>query len=116
MAVDPLTSQAVSMIEVLISYCRPESLDEPELRAWLADQVQTLSAEAVTFLPPEPTMDRDRDGLVRFALDADTARSAEGRIAELVTDMRMLGLGPNTVAMYHAPQQVLDAGEGHSSP
>lgn len=102
------------MIEILISYCRPESLDEPELRAWLADQVQTLSAEAVTFLPPEPTMDHDRDGLVRFALDADTACSAEDHIAELVTDMRMLGLGPDTVAVYHAPQQLLDAGEDHS--
>lgn len=102
MAVHAPTSEAASMIEVLISYCRPESLEEPELRSWLGDQVQTLSAQAVMFLPPESTMDHDRDGLVRFALDADTARSAEDRIAELVTDMRMLGLGPNTVAVYHA--------------
>jgi hypothetical protein len=33
---------------------------------------------------------------VRFALESDAARSAEDRIAELVTDMRMLGLGPDT--------------------
>jgi hypothetical protein len=104
------------MIEVLISYCRPESLDEPELRVWLAEQVQTFSAQAVTFLPPEPTMDGDRDGIVRFALDSASTRSAEDRIAELVTDMRMLGLGPDTVAVHHAPPPVLDAGEDRSSP
>jgi hypothetical protein len=96
MAVGCARPEAVSVIEVLISYCRPAALDEPELRAWLADQVQTLAAQPVTFLPPEPTMDHDRDGIVRFALDADAARSAEDRIAELVTDMRMLGLGPDT--------------------
>jgi hypothetical protein len=96
MAVGCARPEAVSVIEVLISYCRPAALDEPELRAWLADQVQTLAAQPVTFLPPAPTMDHDRDGIVRFALDADAARSAEDRIAELVTDMRMLGLGPDT--------------------
>jgi hypothetical protein len=42
---------------------------------------------------------------VRFALDSDTARSAEDRIADLVTDMRMLGLRPETVAVYHRPQR-----------
>lgn len=104
------------MIEVLISYCLPATLDEPELRSWLADQVQTLSAEAVTFLPREPTMDHDRDGLVRFALDPDTARSVEDRIGELVTDMRMLGLAPSTLIVCHAAPQALDAREDHSRP
>ena len=102
-------SEAVLMIEVLISYARPESLDKPELRSWLANQVKTLSAEAVTFLPPDRPTDHDRDGLVRFAPDLDTDRSAEDRIADLVTDMRMLGLRPETVAVYHGPQRSPDA-------
>jgi hypothetical protein len=106
MAAGPPATEAVLMIEVLISYARPESLDEPELRSWLANQVQTLSAEAVTFLPAEGLTDHDRGGLVRFALDSDTARSAEDRIADLVTDMRMLGLRPETVVVHHAQQQV----------
>jgi hypothetical protein len=96
MAVGCAGSEAVSVIAVLISYRRPAGLDEPELRAWLADQVQALSAQPVTFLPPKPTMEHDHDGIVRFALESDAARSAEDRIAELVTDMRMLGLGPDT--------------------
>src|SRR5205085_11968850 len=105
MAAGPPASEAVLMIEVLISYARPQSLDEPELRSWLASQAQTLAAEAVTFLPPDGPTDRDRNGLVRFALDSDSARSAEDRIADLVTDMRMLGLRPETVAVYRAPER-----------
>ena len=107
-------SEAVLMIEVLISYARPESLDKPELRSWLANQVKTLSAEAVTFLSGQPTA-RDRDGLVRFALGSDTARLAEDRIADLVTDMRMLGLRPETVAIYHGPQRSPDASRDRPS-
>jgi hypothetical protein len=97
------------MLEVLISYARPESLDEPELHSWLANQAQALSAEAVTFLPPDGPTGHDRDGLVRFAFDSDTERSAEDRIANLVADMRMLGLRPETVAVYHGPQRSPDA-------
>ena len=115
MAVGPPTLEAVLMIEVLISYARPESLDEPQLRSWLANQVQALSAEAVTFLPPDEPTAHDRDGLVRFALDSDTARSAEDRIADLVTDMRMLGLRPETVAVYHGPQRSPDASRDRPS-
>src|SRR5437588_9112985 len=99
------------MIEVLISYQLPEILDEPELRSWLADRMQALSAETVAFLPPESAVDHDRDGLMRFALEADAARSAEDRIADLVTDMRMLGLRPETVAVHHAQQ----VGRGRTS-
>jgi hypothetical protein len=104
------------MLEVLISYQLPEVLDEPELRSWLAGQMQALSAEAVAFLPPECAVDPDRDGFARFALEADAARSAEDRIADLVTDMRMLGLRPETVAVHQAPQRVLGASRGRSSP
>jgi hypothetical protein len=77
MTVAPPASEAVSMIEVLISYQLPESLAEPELRSWLADQMQALSAEAVAFLPPERSADHDHDRLARFALDSDAARSTE---------------------------------------
>ena len=98
MAAGPPTYEAVSMIEVLISYQLPAGLDESELRSWLAGRMRALSAEAVAFLPPASVVDHDRDGLVRFALDSDAASSAEDRIADLVTDMRMLGLRPETVA------------------
>jgi hypothetical protein len=109
MAADLPASEAVLMIEVLISYARPDSLEEPELRSWLGNQAQALSAEAVTFLPPDGPTDHDRDGLVRFALDSDTARSVEDRIADLVTDMRMLGLRPEADAVYHGQLRSPDA-------
>jgi hypothetical protein len=110
------TSETVSMIEVLISYQLPANLDESALRSWLANQMQALSAEAVAFLPPGSAADHDRDGLVRFALDSDAACSAEDRIADLVTDMRMLGLRPETVAVYDAPQLAPDASRDRSPP
>jgi hypothetical protein len=116
MAAGPPTYQAVSMIEVLISYELPASLDESELRSWLAGRMQALSAEAVAFLPPESPTDRHDDGLVRFALDSDAAGSVEDRIADLVTDMRMLGLRPETVAVYHAPQRAPDTSRDRPSP
>ncbi len=109
-------SETVSIVEVLISYRLPERLDEPELRTWLAAQMQTLSAGAVAFLPPESAADHDHDGLMRLALDSDTARSIEDRIADLVTDMRMLGLRPATVAVHRAPQGHPDASRDGSSP
>jgi hypothetical protein len=99
MAAGAPTYEAVSMIEVLISYQLPESLDEPELRSWLADQMHALSAEEVAFLPPDGSTAHDREGLVRFTLDSDTDSSAKDRIADLCTDMRMLGLRPETVAV-----------------
>ena len=116
MAAGPPSSEAVCMIEVLISYRLPERLDEPELRSWLAAQMQTLSAGAVAFLPPESAVDHDRDGLVRLALDSATACSVEDRIADLVTDMRMLGLRPETVAVNRAPQGDPDASRDGSCP
>jgi hypothetical protein len=103
MAAGPPASDAVFMIEVLISYQLPESLDESELRSWLAGQMSALSAEGVAFLLPESAADHDRDGLVRFALDPHASCSVEDRIAGLVTDMRMLGLRPETVAVHDAP-------------
>ena len=103
------------MIEVDISYQLPKILDEPELRSWLAGQMPALSAEVVVLLPPEHSVGQGRDGLVRFALDADAARSVEDRIADLVTDMRMLGLRPETVAVRHAPPRVPAASLDRSS-
>jgi hypothetical protein len=99
--------EASSMIEVLISYQLPESLDEPQLRTWLADQMQALSAQALAFLPPGSAAAPDHDKLVWFALDPDPARATEDRIADLVTDMRMLGLRPETVAVHDAPPRAV---------
>ena len=96
------------MIEVLISCARPESLDEPELRSWLADQIQALSGRSSRVPAAERPARHDRDGLVRFALDSDSVRSVEDRIAELVTDMRMLGLRPEAAAVYRGPPRSSD--------
>jgi hypothetical protein len=98
MAASPPAYEAVFMIEVLISYQLPAGLDESELRSWLAGRMQVLSAEAVAFLPPGSVVEHDRDGLVRFVLDSHAAASAEDGIADLLTDLRMLGLRPETIA------------------
>ena len=116
MSVGLPTSDTVFMIEVLISYQLPESLAEAELRSWLGDQMRVLSGEAAEVQPPGSADDPHRNYLLRFALGTDPTRSADDRIAELVTDMRMLGLRPETVAVHRAPQGDPDASRDGSSP
>lgn len=116
MSVRPPSSDTVFMIEVLIAYQLPESLAEAELRSWLGDQMRVLSGEAAEVLPPGSADDQHREYLLRFALGADPTRSADDRIAELVTDMRMLGLRPEIIAVHRAPQQVPDTAGDHSRP
>lgn len=89
------------MTKVLISYQLPQSLDASELRSWLGDQMRVLSGDSAELLPGSPA-DPPRDHLLRFALGSDLSRSAEDRIAELLTDMRMLGLQPRLVAVSDA--------------
>ena len=116
MSVGLPTSDTVFMIEVLISYQLPESLAEAELRSWLGDQMRVLSGEAAEVQPPGSADDPHRNYLLRFALGADPTRSADDRIAELVTDMRMLGLRPEIVAMSHAQTRAVDATRHGSIP
>lgn len=116
MSVGVPTSDTVFMIEVLISYQLPESLAEAELRSWLSDQMRVLSGEAAEVLPPGSADDPFRNYLLRFALGADPTRSADDRIAELVTDMRMLGLRPEIAAVSTAQSGAVDATRDSSRP
>lgn len=85
------------MIELVISYRRPQGFAESELRSWLAHQASGLHAIGATVAvgaadpagPPE-----HEHQLLRVQVSDATASDIEGCLADLLTDMRLLGLQP----------------------
>ncbi len=71
------------MAEVLISFQRPDSLTESEMRAWVTQRSDV----------GQPSLMLSRS-LLRVEVDADT----DEQLAELMLDMRLLGLRPAVVA------------------
>lgn len=82
------------MAEVLIRLQRPAFLT-PELRAWLADRMD--GGRAV--LSRERT-DRSHRGalLLRLEVPTEPDDAVEDEVADLMTDLRLLGLRPALVS------------------
>jgi hypothetical protein len=83
------------VIEVLISLNRPASMSDSDLQAWISQQA--------TGHEPAPVLSRRHpsDGpalLLRVALGAASAGGADERLADLMMDMRLLGLRPTIVS------------------
>jgi hypothetical protein len=82
------------MSEVLIRLQRPALLT-PELRAWLADRMN--GGRAV--LSRERTNGSDRgDLLLRVEIGAHPNDGVQEEVADLMTDLRLLGLRPALVS------------------
>jgi hypothetical protein len=78
--------------EVTIRLARPASLT-PELRAWIGNRMGACRA----VLTRDRTAGRDRGGLL-LRIEFDTGlEAAEEELAELVTDLRLLGLRPTVL-------------------
>jgi hypothetical protein len=81
--------------EVLISFQRPASMTELEMRSWITKR--SAASQPVLAL-------RRRDGpahqarLLRAELQAESVEAAEEQLAELMMDMRLLGLRPSIVS------------------
>lgn len=82
------------MAEILIRLKRPALLT-PELRAWLADRVD--GGRAV--LARERANGSDRGALLlRVEVGDDADEGVQDQVADLLTDLRLLGLRPALVS------------------
>jgi hypothetical protein len=82
------------MSEILIRLQRPALLT-PELRAWLADRMDRGRA----VLTRERTNGSDRGGLLlRVEVQGESEDGVQDEVADLMTDLRLLGLRPALVS------------------
>ena len=79
------------MTEVLIAFRRPPSLSASELREWVRD-LRTEGGGALAVSEPEgASADELR---LRVEIDDRAGKAAGEELADLMTDMRLLGLRP----------------------
>lgn len=86
------------MPELLISFRRPASLAAEDLRSWLANQTRAFGLLAGRLAAEPAASDAPGPSLLQVSLPPEAGRTADDRITELLTDMRMLGLNPEIVA------------------
>jgi hypothetical protein len=82
-----------AMDEVLISFSRPVSLGESEMRAWIAERSRHLGPSLSL-----GRADHTRQHTLRVRMHMDGGESAEEQLTDLMLDMRLLGLRPAVVA------------------
>ena len=80
------------MDEVLISFSRPASLGESEMRAWIAERVRERGPSLSL-----GRADHTRRHTLRVRMHMTGAESAEEQLTDLMLDMRLLGLRPAVV-------------------
>ena len=85
------------MPELLISFRRPASLAAEDLRSWLANQTRAFGLLAGRLAAEPAASDAPGPSLLQVSLPPEAGRTADDRITELLTDMRMLGLNPHSL-------------------
>ena len=84
-----------TVTEVLISYRMPASLSENEIQAWISRQAASRQPALVVtsrHLADGPVL------LLRVAPGLGSATAANEQLADLMMDMRLLGLNPTVVS------------------
>jgi hypothetical protein len=76
--------------EVLISFQRPASMSRSEMRAWVSERARN-GQPAVTLSAA------DEAELLRVEVRDDSIEAATEQLADLMLDMRLLGLCPTVV-------------------
>jgi hypothetical protein len=91
------------MAEVVISFRRPPTMTSSEMRAWVIDRA-LVRQRALILSVPEASWGQ---GLrLRVEIDDSETATAEEELADLMMDMRLLGLAPEVLA----PDQALAVG------
>ncbi len=83
------------MTEVLISYKMPASLSEIEIQAWINKQATSRQPALILtsrHLGDGPVL------ILRVAPGSSSATAANEQLADLMMDMRLLGLCPTVVS------------------
>lgn len=76
---------------MVISFQAPASMSAAEVRAWVIERA-LLGRRALVLTVPDPSFGQ---GLrLRVELDEREAEAAEEELADLIMDMRLLGLRP----------------------
>ena len=82
------------MAEVVIAFQRPPQMSPSQLDEWVSD-VTLAGQRALAVSAPEESAD---DGLrLRVQIDDDAVQTSVEELADLMTDMRLLGLRPEVV-------------------
>ncbi|HET6867251.1 MAG TPA: hypothetical protein VFH80_15125 [Solirubrobacteraceae bacterium] len=82
------------MVEVLITVERPASMGESEMRAWVSERAR-VARLAVSLGPADGA--ESSPLMLRVEFQHDGA-AAEDQLADLMMDMRLLGLRPTVVS------------------
>jgi hypothetical protein len=82
------------MAEVLIAFRRPLSMSASELRIWVSDLRRARGRALAVWGPEESATDELR---LRVEINDGTAEAGVEELADLMTDMRLLGLRPAVV-------------------
>jgi hypothetical protein len=80
--------------EVLISFQRPASMTESEMRAWITERARTRQPQLAL---AGPDGSESQPQLLRVEVRADSIEAAEEQLTDLMMDMRLLGLRPTVV-------------------
>lgn len=80
------------MAEVLISFRRPASMSDHELRAWVVEQ--SVVRRLALVLCGQHGLEAQA---LRVRVEAPDDTGLDEELTELITDMRLLGLRPVTV-------------------
>jgi hypothetical protein len=92
MAVPSRECQVSGVNEVMISFERPPSMSDAEMRAWIAERAHS-SEPALMLAGPESASAE----LLCVELPTSSIEAARAQLAELMMDMRLLGLRPEVV-------------------
>ena len=92
MVVPSQECQVSRVTEVMISFERPPSMSDAEMRAWIAERARS-DEPAIALDGPE----RGTAQLLHVELPARSTEAAEAQLADLMMDMRLLGLRPEVV-------------------
>jgi hypothetical protein len=87
-------ASVVAMSEVLISFQRPASLSDSELRAWISERSRRHNP-ALALGEPGGS---GNPSLVRVDLRPDSDLPIDEQLTDLMMDMRLLGLRPAIVS------------------
>jgi hypothetical protein len=79
--------------EVLISFSRPASLGESEMRAWIAERARDRGTALMLAKPDDSSL-----RVLRVRMHAASHEALQEEVTDLMLDMRLLGLRPSVLA------------------
>lgn len=80
--------------EVVITFERPASMSTSEMSAWVSERAQARSPAIALDVPDRAERGRQ---VLRVAVRGEWTEAADDQLADLMMDMRLLGLRPTVM-------------------